>query len=123
MEFHEALLFAGPQALPPLMLIPFFGRMHILSMWCGMFFTQFGAILGHAGWNFASLPEWLPFFRPAFHDFHHVDYSVNFGANFEFTDKVFGTFMRAPLAGLTEIAHKATQGKVYDYVMHSAKAV
>ena len=50
MEFHEALVFALPQALPPLLLIPFFGRMHLMSMWCGMFVTQMGAILGHAGW-------------------------------------------------------------------------
>jgi len=116
MEFHEALMFALPQALPPMMLIPFFGRMHVLSMWCGMFFTQLGAILGHAGWNFVPLPEWMPFFRPGYHDLHHVDYSVNFGANFEFTDKLFGTFVRAPLASAKEVVQRLAHDKNYDYV-------
>lgn len=116
MEFHEALAFALPQALPPLLLIPFFGRMHILSMWCGMFFTQTGAILGHAGYNFFKLPDWVPFFKAAFHDFHHVDYSVNFGANFEFTDMLFGTFMRAPIASTEEAVKILTNDKPYDYV-------
>lgn len=115
MEFHEALMFALPQALPPLMLIPFFGRMHLASMWLGMFFTQFGAILGHCGYNFYTPPSWLPFFRPAYHDFHHVDYSVNFGANFEFTDKLFGTFMRAPLAETAEAIKRLATDKAYDY--------
>jgi len=68
MEFHEAFMFAFPQALPPLMLIPFWGRPHIVSMWMGMFFTQLSGILGHAGYNFFKLPHWLPFFRPAYHD-------------------------------------------------------
>lgn len=120
MTYKEALLFALPQALPPLMLIPFFGKMHVLSMWCGMLFTQTSAILGHAGWNFIKLPEWMPFFRAAYHDFHHIDYSVNFGANFEFTDAVFGTLMRAPLADSVEIASRAVKDKAYDYIKHSA---
>jgi len=115
MEYHEALLFALPQALPPIMLMPFFGRMHVLSMWLGMFFTQFGAILGHAGWNFVTLPSWFPFFRPQYHDFHHVDYSVNFGANFEFTDKLFGTFTRAPLANVADAIKRLASEKPYDY--------
>ena len=117
MEYHEALMFALPQALPPMMLMPFFGRMHILSMWFGMFFTQFGAIVGHSGYNFLGplLPDWFPFFRAAYHDFHHVDYSVNFGANFEFTDKLFGTFMRAPLANVEEAVKRLGTDKAYDY--------
>jgi len=49
-RYHEALVFALPQALPPILLMPFFGRMHLMSMWAGMFFTQMGAIFGHAGW-------------------------------------------------------------------------
>ena len=116
MTYKEALLFSLPQALPPIMLIPFFGKMHIASMWCGMFFTQLGAILGHAGYHFVTLPEWLPFFRPAYHDFHHVDYSVNFGANFEFTDAIFGTLLRAPLATAEEVIHRAGVDRAYDYV-------
>jgi sterol desaturase/sphingolipid hydroxylase (fatty acid hydroxylase superfamily) len=119
MEYHEAVMFALPQALPPMMLMPFFGRMHIVSMWAGMFFTQFGAILGHAGYNFTKLPEWMPVFRPAYHDFHHVDYSVNFGANFEFTDRLFGTLARAPLATAKEAFERMTTEKAYDYVKHA----
>jgi len=75
MEYHEALLFALPQALPPMLLLPFFGRMHIVSMWAGMFFTQFGAILGHAGWNFLQLPSWMPFFRPGYHDYRMLPFN------------------------------------------------
>lgn len=119
MEYHEALLFALPQALPPIMLIPFFGRMHVMSMWCGMFFTQLGAIMGHAGYNFLTIPDWLPLFRPAYHDFHHVDYSVNFAANLEFTDRIFGTFMRAPLATAAEAAKRLVEDKPYDYIKNS----
>ena len=120
MEFHEALIFALPQALPPILLMPFFGRMHLMSMWMGMFFTQTGAILGHAGWHLFQIPDWLPFFRPSYHDLHHVDYSVNYGANFEFTDRLFGTFIRAPLASEAEIAARKVAEKAYDYAKHAA---
>lgn len=119
MTFKEACLFSIPQALPPVLLIPFFGRMHLMSMWMGMVFTQVNAILGHAGWNFISLPDWFPFLRAGFHDFHHVDYSVNFAANYEFTDKLFGTWIRAPIASDAEVAARLVSEKAHDYVTHA----
>lgn len=98
MEFKEACVFALPQALPPLMLWAATGRkMHITSMWAGVFFTQTAAILGHAGWRVPFIPEWLPFFQASYHDFHHVDYSVNFGAIFPLTDIAFGTYLNPGL--------------------------
>jgi len=51
-----------------------------------------------------------------------VDYSVNFGANFEFTDKLFGTFARAPIAQETEIAARKMAEKAYDYVKHAVSS-
>jgi len=119
MEYHEALVFALPQALPTILLMPFFGRMHLMSMWGGMFFTQMGAIFGHAGWYLFKLPDWFPVMRPGYHDFHHIDYSVNFGANFEWTDKIFGTFVRAPIAEEAEIAARSLGAKAYDYAKHA----
>jgi sterol desaturase/sphingolipid hydroxylase (fatty acid hydroxylase superfamily) len=119
MTYKEACIFALPQALPPVMLIPFFGKMHVLSMWCGFVFTQVNAILGHAGWNFIPLPNWMGFLRAGYHDYHHVAQDVNYGANFEWTDKLFGTFARAPLAEEVEIAARAIKDRVYDYARHA----
>eukprot|EP00510_Aplanochytrium_minuta_P000195 CAMPEP_0184019188 /NCGR_PEP_ID=MMETSP0954-20121128/8603_1 /TAXON_ID=627963 /ORGANISM="Aplanochytrium sp, Strain PBS07" /LENGTH=268 /DNA_ID=CAMNT_0026300807 /DNA_START=242 /DNA_END=1048 /DNA_ORIENTATION=+ len=98
MEFHEACVFALPQALPPIILWMLTGKkMHITSMWAGVFFTQVNAILGHAGWRIPILPRWVPTFQPDYHDFHHVDYSVNFGAIYPLTDMLFGTYLKPGL--------------------------
>ena len=150
MTYKEALLFALPQALPPLVLMVLMRqRMHLLSMWCGFLLTQMAAILGHAGWK-VPLPKSLPFLKPSYHDFHQcvdpplmcanerepqpreltrsntlagfsVDYSVNFGAIFEFTDALFGTLARPILASQAEIASRAL-GKAHDYAK-SARTV
>ena len=61
MEFREALLFALPQALPPIMIWALTGtKMHVLSMWVAFCFTQLNAIVGHAGWRLPFIPTWLP---------------------------------------------------------------
>ena len=92
MEYKEALVFALPQALPPLIFMLIRGeKIHILSMWCAFVFTQINAILGHASYK-VPIPSWFPFFQPSYHDLHHIDYSVNFGAIFTFTDMLFGTY-------------------------------
>jgi len=95
MTYKEALLFALPQALPPLILWGLGKRTHILSMWTAFFFTQMSAILGHAGWQVPFIPTWLTVLQAPYHDYHHVDYSVNFGALSPITDKVFGTYFLA----------------------------
>ena len=98
MDLKESVLFALPQALPPLVYWGVSGRkVHLLSMWAAFCFTQLNAILGHAGYHVPGLPRWVPFFQAAFHDHHHVDYSVNFAAMFPLTDRLFGTYLRAPL--------------------------
>lgn len=125
MEFKEALVFALPQALPPLLLWGLTGqKMHITSMWVGVFFTQTAAILGHAGWQVPFLPSWLPFFQPSYHDFHHVDYSVNFGAIYPLTDVLFGTYLNAGV--VKNLGPEAAKGKSwfdkakqFDWVMKS----
>ena len=72
MSYRESVLFALPQALPPLLLWGLTGhRQHLLSMWLAFSFTQLAAILGHAGWK-VPLPDWLPFLKPSYHDLHHV---------------------------------------------------
>lgn len=91
--------------------------MHVMSMWCAFFFTQMAAILGHAGWQ-VPWPEWVPLMKPNYHDAHHVDYSVNFGAIYEFTDAMFGTLLRAPIANAKDLAEHA-KDKVFDYVKTS----
>lgn len=114
MRFREALLFAFPQALPPLVIALLARqRMHVLSMWVAFVFTQIAGILGHAGWK-VPWPEWVPLMKPHYHDAHHVDYSVNFGAIYEFTDGLFGTLLKVPLASSEEIM--AQGRKVFDYV-------
>jgi hypothetical protein len=71
MTYKEALVFALPQALPPLMLAAVLGKQHVASMWVSFFFTQLSAIFGHAGWQ-VPLPAWLPVLKPAYHDFHRA---------------------------------------------------
>ncbi|KAH9251797.1 hypothetical protein BASA81_010240 [Batrachochytrium salamandrivorans] len=119
MTFKEALLFAGPQALPPLMLIPFMGKSHLVSMWVAFYFTQLCGMVGHAGYHL-PLPSWFPFFKASYHDYHHVDFDCNYAANYEFTDALYGTLVRAPLASAAEIAKHAGQ-RVHCYVTHMAK--
>jgi sterol desaturase/sphingolipid hydroxylase (fatty acid hydroxylase superfamily) len=98
MKYFEAVIFALPQALPPLMLWAATGqRVHIISMWLGVFYTQTSAILGHAGYRIPFIPSWLPFFQASYHDLHHIDYKVNFGAIYPFTDMLFGTYVKAAL--------------------------
>lgn len=118
MTFHEALVFALPQALPPLLLIPFIGKSHLVSMWVAFYFTQFCGMVGHAGYHM-PLPSWFPFLKASFHDFHHVDFDCNYAANYEFTDALYGTLVRAPLASAAEIAKHAGQ-RVHDYTTHMA---
>lgn len=93
MTFREALLFAFPQALPPLVAFLLGRRVHIFSMWAAFFFTQLNAILGHAGWSF-GLPPSFGFLQASYHDFHHVDHRVNYGAIFPLTDMIFGTYRK-----------------------------
>jgi sterol desaturase/sphingolipid hydroxylase (fatty acid hydroxylase superfamily) len=98
MELVEAVIFALPQALPPLFLWAATGqRMHIISMWLGVFYTQTSAILGHAGYRIPFIPSWLPILQASYHDLHHVDYKVNFGAIYPLTDMLFGTYVNAKL--------------------------
>jgi len=95
MTFKEAVLFMLPQGLPPLLLGLLTGKkMHVLSVWFAMFFTQLNVIPGHAGYQL-PVPEWFPAFRAEYHDYHHVDYKVNFGAIYPFTDWIFGTYYKA----------------------------
>lgn len=121
MTYKEALLFAIPQAFPPLLLIPFLGKQHVLSMWLGFCVTQMGAIFGHAGYQVPGLPSWSPMFRPEFHDYHHIDFDCNFAANYEFTDALFGTLVRAPMASALEVAKHAGE-RIHCYVSHKAAA-
>jgi sterol desaturase/sphingolipid hydroxylase (fatty acid hydroxylase superfamily) len=100
MTYKEALLFALPQAVPPVILgalsrLAGGNQMHVLSMWSAFVFTQLSVIVGHAGWQIPGLPKWLPVLQPEYHDFHHVDYKKNFGAIYTLTDKVFGTYIKA----------------------------
>ena len=98
MDIKEAALFALPQALPPIVYWGLTGRkIHLLSMWSAFCFTQLNAILGHAGYSIPLLPRWFPCFQASFHDHHHVDYTVNFAAIFPLTDRLFGTYLAAPL--------------------------
>jgi len=102
MTFKEALLFALPQAVPPVILGALSNlaggkKMHLLSMWSAFLFTQLSVIVGHAGWQIPGLPKWLPILQPEYHDFHHVDYKANFGAIYTFTDKFFGTYIKATI--------------------------
>ena len=93
MTYKEALIFMFPQVAPPLIMWAITGRKtHILSMWIAFVFTQINGTLGHAGWRIPGLPRWFPFFQPAYHDHHHVDYSGNFAAVYPLTDMVFGTY-------------------------------
>merc|ERR1711957_62939 len=88
-------------------------KMHVLSMWIAFCFTQLNAIVGHAGWRLPFIPSWLPVLQASYHDFHHVDYSGNFGAIFPFVDQLFGTYLPAIVStnvvargGVTEVAKK-----------------
>lgn len=105
MSFKEAMLFALPQALPPFavsaMSMLLSGRKaHLISMWIAFYLTQINVIIGHAGYQVPFLPRWFPTFQPAYHDYHHVDYKANFGALYPLTDWVFGSYVKAAVAGL-----------------------
>jgi sterol desaturase/sphingolipid hydroxylase (fatty acid hydroxylase superfamily) len=47
-----------------------------------------------------------------------VDYSVNFGAIYEFTDQIFGTLVKAPMAPAAEMAQRVLE-KSYDYAKNA----
>ena len=49
MHYGEAVMFALPQSLPPLLLIPFIGKSHLISMWLAMYITNWSGILAHCG--------------------------------------------------------------------------
>ena len=98
MTYKEALLFVLPQFVPPLLIGALRGRkVHLLALWGGMLFTQLNGILGHAGYRVPFIADWIPTFQAYFHDYHHVDYSANFAANFPFTDMMWGTFVHPKL--------------------------
>lgn len=117
MTFKEAVVMAAPQALPPLLMIPFIGKSHLVSMWLAFFVTQCCGIVGHAGYKIA--PDWFPFFKASYHDWHHVDFDHNFAANFEFTDWLYGTLAKAPVATIQETLARAGE-RVHDYSSHMA---
>lgn len=96
MTFKEALVFALPQAVPPMLLGLLTGqKTHILSMWLGFSFTQLNAIVGHAGYQIPFIPRWFPLMQASYHDWHHIDYSSNFGAIYPIVDWMFGTYLKA----------------------------
>lgn len=120
MSFKEALLFALPQALPPIVLGALSGKkMHLLSMWIAFVFTQMNVISGHSGYQLPFIPKWFPTLQAEYHDFHHVDHMVNYGAIYPFTDWVFGTYVRAGVAyGLKDVMGSVCRGypKIADMV-------
>ena len=123
MTFHEAMMFALPQSMPPILLIPFIGKSHIMSMWVGMIITQMAGILGHAGWQMPFTPSWMPTFKPQFHDYHHIDFYKNYSAVYTFTDKMFGTYATAPLADKAEVAARLVTEKAHDYATQAIQGV
>ena len=98
MSYTEAVVLMLPTLVPPFVYWALFGKKaHVLTLWVGTFFSQFSTTLGHAGYNLPIFPEWLPFFQAQYHDYHHIDYTANFGAFFPFIEKLFGTYVKAGL--------------------------
>ncbi len=89
----ELAIFVIPAALPPILL-----NVHLYHMWHWAFWANVHGIYTHSGYIFPiSKLSWFPIFHSEEHDAHHYVFTKNYGAMFNFMDKLCGTYYKADI--------------------------
>lgn len=83
----ELILFFIPPIIPGIIL-----NTHISIMWISAILMNWSGIIIHSGYDLKKIP-YIKYITPCIleHDCHHKYFNYNFGATFNFVDKLLGT--------------------------------
>eukprot|EP01133_Synstelium_polycarpum_P008659 gene8659-10161_t len=84
------VVFLGWATFAPAFLL----RPHYITFYSWFIVRQMDAVFTHSGYDFELFPlNLLPFHGgTTFHDYHHKEFTCNYGSRFTFLDKMLGTY-------------------------------
>jgi len=82
-------LFLSVATFLPIVIIP---KLHLFTFYLWILVRWLDAALEHSGYDI--VPHWLPYHGgTTFHDYHHTQFTCNFGSRFTYLDKNFLVLM------------------------------
>ncbi|KAM9989808.1 hypothetical protein ACTFIY_005836 [Dictyostelium cf. discoideum] len=84
------VVFLGIATFAPVLII----RPHYLTFYSWFVVRQLDAVLTHSGYDIDVFPfNFMPYYGgTSFHDYHHKEFTCNYGSRFTYLDKLLGTY-------------------------------
>ncbi|KYR01722.1 sterol desaturase family protein [Tieghemostelium lacteum] len=73
-------------------------RPHYITFYSWFIVRQLDAVLTHSGYDIELFPfNFMPYYGgTVFHDYHHKQFTCNYGSRFTYLDKLFNTYKEKP---------------------------